>query len=40
MLAYNPCVFINNSNGLILKVYINDINVIRKDIQVILNFKT
>jgi hypothetical protein len=40
MSAYDPCVFINDSTGLILKVHVDDINVMGKDIQAILNFKT
>jgi len=40
MLAYDPYIFINDNTRLILEVYIDDINVMGKDIQVILNFKT
>lgn len=40
MSAYDPCVFINDSTGLILEVHINDINIMGKDIQAILDFKT
>jgi hypothetical protein len=40
MLAYNLCVFINDSTGLILEVYVDDINVMGKDVQAILDFKT
>jgi len=38
--AYDPCVFINDSTGLILEVHVDDINVMGKDIQAILDFKT
>ena len=40
MSAYDPCVFINDSTGLILEVHVDDINVMGKDIQAILDFKT
>jgi len=40
MSAYDPCVFINNGTGLILEVHVDDINVMGKDIQAILDFKT
>lgn len=39
MLAYDPCVFINDSTGLILNVHVDNINVMGKDIQAILDFK-
>jgi hypothetical protein len=39
MSAYDPCVFINDSTGLILEVHVDDINVMGKDIQTILDFK-
>jgi hypothetical protein len=39
MLAYDPCVFINDSTGLILEVHMDNINVMGKDIQAILDFK-
>jgi hypothetical protein len=38
--ACDPCVFINDSTGLILEVQVHDINVMGKDIQAILDFKT
>ena len=38
--AYDPCVFINDATGLILEVHVDDINVMGKDIQAILDFKT
>jgi hypothetical protein len=38
--AYDPCVFINDSTGLILEVHVDDINIMGKDIQAILDFKT
>jgi hypothetical protein len=40
MSAYDPCVFINDSTGLILEVHVDDINVMGKDLQAILDFKT
>jgi len=40
MSAYDPCVFINDGTGLILEVHVDDINVMGKDIQAILDFKT
>jgi hypothetical protein len=39
MSAYDPCVFISDSTGLILEVHVDDINVMGKDIQAILDFK-
>ena len=39
MSLYDPCVFINDNNGLILEVHVDDINVMGKDLQKILNFK-
>jgi len=39
MSAYDSCVFINDSTGLILEVHVDDINVMGKDIQAILDFK-
>lgn len=38
--AYDPCVFINDSTGLILEVHVDDINVMGKHLQAILEFKT
>lgn len=40
MSAYDPCVFINDSTGLILEVHVHDINVMGKDLQVTLDFKS
>jgi hypothetical protein len=40
MSAYDPCVFINDSTGLILEVHVDDINVMGKNIQAVLDFKT
>lgn len=40
MSTYDPCVFINDSSGLILEVHVDDINVMGKDLQAILRFKT
>ena len=40
MSAYDPCVFINDSTGLILEVHVDDINVMGKDLKAILNLKT
>ena len=40
MSAYYPCVFINDSTGLILEVHVDDINIMGKDIHAILDFKT
>ncbi|KFZ24291.1 hypothetical protein V502_01231 [Pseudogymnoascus sp. VKM F-4520 (FW-2644)] len=40
MSAYDPCVFINDSTGLILEVHVDDINVMGRDLQTILEFKT
>ena len=37
--AYDPCVFINDNTGLILEVHVDDINVMGKDLQKILDFK-
>ncbi|OAQ61354.1 retrovirus-related pol polyprotein [Purpureocillium lilacinum] len=39
MSAYDPCVFTNDSNGLILEVHVDDINVMGRDINAILDFK-
>jgi hypothetical protein len=39
MSAYDPCVFINDRNGLILEVHVDDINVMGKNLQTILDFK-
>ncbi|KGQ02249.1 Retrovirus-related Pol polyprotein from transposon TNT 1-94 [Beauveria bassiana D1-5] len=39
MSAYDPCVFIHDNNGLILEVHVDDINVMGKDLQPILDFK-
>lgn len=39
MSAYDPCVFINDSTGLILEVHVDDINVMGKNLQDILDFK-
>ena len=38
--AYDPCVFINDDTRLILEVHVDDINVMGKDLQMILEFKT
>lgn len=38
--AYDPCVFIHDNTGLILEVHVDDINVMGKTIQAILDFKT
>lgn len=38
--AYDPCVFINGDTGLILEVHVDDINVMGKDLQMILDFKS
>jgi hypothetical protein len=40
MSAYDPCVFINDRTGLILEVHVDDINVMGKDLQAILDFKS
>lgn len=40
MSAYDPCVFIDDQNRLILEVHVDDINVMGKDLQAILAFKT
>ena len=40
MSAYDPCVFISDSTGLVLEVHVDDINVMGKDIQAILDFKS
>ena len=40
MSAYDPCVFINDDTRLILEVHVDDINVMGKDLQMILKFKT
>jgi hypothetical protein len=40
MSAYDPCVFINDSTGLILEVHVDDINVMGRDLQTILEFKS
>ena len=40
MSAYDSSVFINDSTGLILEVHVDDINVMGKDLQTILDFKT
>jgi len=40
MSAYDPCVFINDNTGLILEVHVDDINVMGKDLQIILDFKS
>ncbi|OQE71140.1 hypothetical protein PENNAL_c0111G02651, partial [Penicillium nalgiovense] len=37
--AYDPCVFINDGTGLILEVHVDDINVMGRSLQEILNFK-
>ncbi|KGO69328.1 Integrase, catalytic core [Penicillium italicum] len=39
MSAYDPCVFINDTIGLILEVHVDDINVMGKNLQTILDFK-
>jgi hypothetical protein len=39
MSAYDPCVFINDTTGLILEVHVDDINVMGRDLQTILDFK-
>ena len=39
MSAYDPCIFINDSTGLILEVHVDDIDVMGKAIQAILDFK-
>lgn len=38
--AYDPCVFINDGNGLFLEVHVDDINVMGKDLKAILDVKT
>ena len=40
MSAYDPCVFIDDGTELILEVHVDDINVMGKDLQAILDFKT
>jgi hypothetical protein len=40
MSAYDPCVFINDNTGLILEVHVDDINVMGKELQSILEFKS
>jgi hypothetical protein len=40
MSAYDPCVFINDNTGLILEVHVDDINVMGKNLQIILDFKS
>ena len=39
MSAYDPCVFINDEFGLILEVHVDDINVMGRSLQAILDFK-
>ena len=39
MSAYDPCVFINDRTGLILEVHVDDINVMGRGLQAILDFK-
>jgi hypothetical protein len=39
MSAYDSCVFINDNTGLILEVHVDDINIMGKDLQPILDFK-
>jgi hypothetical protein len=39
MSAYDPCVFINDGKGLILEVHVDDINVMGRSLQAILDFK-
>jgi hypothetical protein len=39
MSAYDPCVFINDKFGLILEVHVDDINVMGRSLQAILDFK-
>jgi hypothetical protein len=39
MSAYDPCVFINDNTSLILEVHVDDINVMGRDLQMILKFK-
>lgn len=40
MSAYDLCVFISDSIGVILAVHVDGINVMGKDLQAILDFKT
>jgi hypothetical protein len=38
MSAYIPCVFIKDNTGLILKVHVDDINVMGKELQLWIRF--